>query len=864
MHSSFYRLRAVALAWLLLWLAAGPLQAQNQPSTTEQEPQRYEIGGITVSGTRYLDPNTMIGLTGLKVGDKISIPGEDLGRAIRKLWEQGILGDIDVAVDRVEGQRVFLNFQLKERPRLSKIFFTGISKTQADELRNKIKVVRGKVVTDALLNNTRQTVRKYYTDKGFMNAAVNITQEPDSTLPNSVELVVDVRKGAKVRLSEITFIGNEAVKDGKLKGQMKKTKEKKAYKFLNSGKFQRTDFEADKEKVLEYYNAEGYRDAIITSDSLVTIKAERSYYWIGKENGKFGIHKATVREADRLALQVYLDEGPKYYFRNITWSGNYLYDSKTLSSVLGIKEGSVYSKETLDKRLNYNPTGQDVTSLYMNDGYLFFSIEPVETRVEGDSIDIEMRLSEGVQARIKEINIAGNTKTSDHVIRREIRTLPGDKFNRELLIRSQRELSSLGYFDPEKVGMNPIPNPADGTVDINYTVSEKPSDQITLSGGWGGFAGFIGTVGLVFNNFSLRKAGDFSNWRPVPGGDGQRLGLNIQANGLQYQAYSFSFTEPWLGGRKPNSFSVSLNKSITRQSLTGSALDIRDGSFFKVNSATVSLGRRLRWPDDYFTLSNSLSFSQYRVKEFPISPEFSNGDAQNFTFNTTLSRNSTDNPTFTRRGSALALSLNLTPPYSIFPGAHPNVNEWVEFHKWMFDASWFTPLVGKLVLNTRAHFGFIGRYNKDRNYGPFERFKLGGAGLGFGGAANFLAGTEFIGLRGYDDPNETFAIPTARRGESGGIAYNKFVMEMRYPVSLNPAATVYVLGFAEAGNSFDSYRNYNPYKLYRSAGVGARVFMAAFGLLGFDYGYGFDNVAPVRGATQDKSKFHFIIGQQIR
>ncbi|KAA9331541.1 outer membrane protein assembly factor BamA [Hymenobacter busanensis] len=863
MHSSFYRLRATALAWLLLWLAAGPLRAQGQQGAS-QEPPRYEIGGINVTGTRYLDPNTMIGLTGLKVGDKISIPGDDLGRAIRKLWDQGILGDVNVVIDRFEGQRVFLTFDVKERPRLSKIYFTNISKTQADELRNKVKIVRGKVVTDALLNNTRQAVRKFYTDKGFMNVKVGITQEPDSSLPNSVELVVDVRKGDKVRISDISFVGNEAISDGKLKGKMKKTKEKKAYKFLNSGKFQRADFEADKEKILDFYNAQGYRDAIITSDSLITVQDEYSYRWIGTENGKFGIHKATVREADKLVLRVYLDEGPKYYFRNITWSGNYLYDSKTLSSVLGIKEGSVYSKETLDKRLNYNPTGQDVTSLYMNDGYLFFSIDPVETRVEGDSIDIEMRLSEGVQARIKDINIAGNTKTSDHVIRRELRTLPGDKFNRELLIRSQREISSLGYFDPEKVGLNPVPNPADGTVDINYTVSEKPSDQITLSGGWGGYAGFIGTVGLVFNNFSLRKASDFHNWRPVPGGDGQRLGLNIQANGLQYQSYSFSFTEPWLGGRKPNSFSVSLNKSIQRTSTTGSVLDIKNGSYIKVNSATVSLGRRLRWPDDYFTLSNSLSYSQYKLKDYPYFANFSTGNANNITFNTTLARNSTDNPTFTRRGSALSLSVNLTPPYSIFKGAHPGVNEWVEFHKWMFDASWFTPLVGKLVLNTRAHFGFIGRYNHSRAYGPFERFKLGGAGLGFGGASNFVIGTEYVGLRGYEDPNAQFAIPTARQGESGGIAYNKYVMELRYPVSLNPAATVYVLSFAEAGNAFDKYSDYNPYKLYRSAGVGARVFMAAFGLLGFDFGYGFDNVAPVAGAKQDKSQFHFIIGQQIR
>ncbi|WP_303312410.1 outer membrane protein assembly factor BamA [Hymenobacter sp. BT730] len=861
---NFTSIRVFSLLTFLLaysWLAT-PAFAQNAPAAPE--PQRYQVGGITFTGTRYLDPNTLVGITGLKIGDPVSIPGEEIGKAIRKLWDQGIVGDVSVGIDRIEGTRVFLVFDVKERPRLSNFVFTGIGKTQADDVKAKIKLIRGKVVTDALLSNTREQVRKFFTNKGFLNAKVDVTQRPDSTLPNSVVLVFAVNRGARVHISDITFLGNSALKDGKLKGQMKKTKEKKFYKFLNAGKFQRKEFEEDKEKVIEYYNSQGYRDAIILSDSLITTAQSRSYHWLGTENGKFGIHKTTVQDVDKLALQIRVDEGPKYYFRNITWAGNYLYDNKTLASVLGIKEGSVYSKETLDKRLNYNPAGQDITSLYMNDGYLFFSIDPIETKVEGDSIDIEMRINEGVQARIKDINIAGNTKTSDHVIRRELRTLPGEKFNRELLIRSQREISSLGYFDPEKVGINPVPNQADGTVDINYTVEEKPSDQITLSGGWGGYAGFIGTVGLVFNNFSLRKAGDLRNWRPVPAGDGQRLALNIQANGLQYQAYSFSFTEPWLGGRKRNSLSVSLNKSIQR---VGTNFDVKTGSSIKVNSASVSLGRYLRWPDDYFSLSNSLSVSQYKLNNYTYLQGFQNGtgNANNITLNTTLSRNSTDNPTYTRRGSALSLSVNLTPPYSAFKGAHPNVNEWVEFHKWMFDASWFTPIIGKLVLNTRAHFGFIGTYNSSRPIGPFERFKLGGSGMASGGSSNFLVGTEYVGLRGYDDPNEVNAIQSPN--SSGGVAYNKYVMELRYPVSLNPAATVYILSFAEAGNAVERYSEYNPYKLYRSVGVGARVFMSAFGLLGFDYGYGLDTVPRYPGVTQgtqDKGHFHFIIGQQIR
>jgi outer membrane protein insertion porin family len=814
--------------------------AWGQQAPTGDEPKKYELGGITVSGARYLDPNTLIGLTGLRVGDALNVPGEEIGKSIRKLWAQGILGDVSVTIARIEGNKIFLDYNLKERPRLSKFTFTGIRKGQTEELTKKITLIRGKVVTDALMNNTRTQVRKFFVNKGYLDTKVNILQVTDSALANSVALRIDVDKGAKVRIHDIAFEGNKAFSDRKLKGKLKKTKERKPYKFLTAGKFQRSEYEEDKKKLLEFYNAEGYRDAAIVSDTL-------------------------IRDDKGLALRIKVDEGPKYYFRHITWSGNYIYDDKTLSNILGIKSGSPYSKEVLDKRLNYNPTGQDVSSLYLNDGYLFFTIDPVETKVEGDSIDIEMRISEGVQAHIKDINIAGNTKTSDHVLRRTLRTLPGDKFNRELLIRSQREIATLGYFDPEKIGINPIPNPVDGTVDINYTVVEKPSDQVTLSGGWGGYAGFIGTVGLVFNNFSLRKAGTLRNWTPVPAGDGQRLSLNVQANGVQYQAYSLSFTEPWLGGRRPNSFSFSLNHSVQR---TGTATDAASDQFIKVNSATVGLGRQLRVPDDYFTLSNSLSYSQYQTQNYPLLPGFTTGFANNITFNTTLARNSIDNPTYTRRGSSLSLSVNLTPPYSLLNPDHPNNNQWIEFHKWMFDASWFTPIVGKLVLNTRAHFGYLGNYNSNRELGPFERFKMGGAGLGYNGGGNYLVGTDYVGLRGYDDPNSAFAIPTAQSGQSGGIAFNKYVLEMRYPVSLNPAATVYVLAFAEAGNSFASYNEYNPYKLYRSAGVGARIFMSAFGLLGFDYGHGFDSVVPpigtAIGTKQDPNHFHFIIGQQIR
>lgn len=825
---------------LLLSLASAPtawaqlgVGRPAAPVTLPSEPAQYEIGGITVSGTQYLDAATIISLTGLKVGDKITVPGEDLGKALHKLWEQGLLGDADVAVTKLEGTYIFLDFVLKERPRLSKFAFKGIKKGQADDLRKKIKLIRGKVVTDALLSNTRTVIRKYFLEKGFMNARVNVVPRPDSVLPNSVVLTFNVDKGERVRIKSIDFEGNEAVSDQKLRGKFKKTKEKHWYKLFTTSKFLKTGFEEDKRVLLDYYQGQGYRDAAITADSVYSVSS------------------------DRVAVKLKMDEGRKYYFRHITWTGNYLYDSKYLGAILGVKEGEAYSKEKLEKRVNYNPTGLDVTSLYMNDGYLFFQVEPVEVLVEGDSIDIEMRLVEGQQARIRQVTVEGNTKTSDHVILRELYTIPGQKFSREDIIRSQRELATLGYFDPEKVNPSPVPNPQDGTVDINWTVEEKPSDQVTLSGGWGGPLGFTGTVGLVFNNFSLRKAGHLSNWQPVPGGDGQRIGINAQANGRAYQSYSLSFTEPWLGGHKPNSFSVSVNKSIQRSLGFGAEVTSATPSI-KINGLSISLGRRLQVPDTYFTLSHSLSFYQYRLNKYNIFPGFTDGDAYSVAISNTLARNSIDNPTFPRRGSSLSLSVNLTPPYSLFNLQPSNVRR-IEFNKWMFDASWFTKLAGNLVLNARAHFGFVSTYRRKQEIGPFERFKLGGAGLG---GFNLLVGTDYVGLRGYEDPNAAGAIPGSRSGESGGVAYNKYVLEMRYPISLNPSATIYALAFTEAGNQYADYAMYNPYKLYRSAGAGVRIFMAAFGLLGFDYGYGFDQIPGA--VAQKRGQFHFTIGQQIR
>ncbi|WP_018479946.1 outer membrane protein assembly factor BamA [Pontibacter roseus] len=824
--------------WVLVFLlvtGTASSQVLNNPPQNNTidyaQPKQYRIGGIEFTGTKFLDPASLTSFTGLKVGDEITVPGEDISRAIQKIWDQGILGDIEVYVTKVEGNEIYLNFDLKERPRLSRFEFTGINKSQQDALREKINLIRGKVVTDAVLNSTRNIIRKYFAEKSYLNAKINIVQRPDSLLPNSVVLNINIDRGDKVKISEIVFEGNEAFSDKKLKRQLKKTKEKRLYKLFTSSKFQRSEYENDKQLLLDFYNSEGYRDAIIVSDSVYNTSE------------------------DRLGIRITVDEGNRYYYRNITWNGNYLYDDAYLTRVLGIDKGEVYNKQELDKRLNYNPNGIDVSALYQNDGYLFFQIDPVEVKVEGDSIDVEMRVSEGPQATISKVTVTGNTKTSDHVVLREIRTLPGQKYSREDLIRSRNELAGLGYFDPETIGLNPIPNPAEGTVDINYTVTERPNDQISLSGGWGGPIGAVGTVGLTLNNFSTRKLLNLSEWRPLPSGDGQRLALNVQANGKYYQSYSLSFTEPWLGGRKPNSLTVSLFKTIRRDSRQD--IDSR----LNVDGASVSLGRRLQWPDNFFQLSHSLGYNRYTLKNYRLfGNELNNGNgtSNSISFNNTLARVSIDNPTFPRRGSQISLSLNLTPPYSLFTDKKDNY-EYVEFNKWMFDASWFVNVAGNLVLNTRAHFGFLGKYSSNASIGPFERFRLGGSGLGGG---NIFVGTEYIGLRGYDDESViNNADPTL--ANTGGIAYNKFVLEARQLISPNPGATIYGLAFLEAGNNFGSYDRYTPFKLYRSGGVGVRIFMAAFGLLGFDYGWRFDDL-PGQPADAKRGQFHFMIGQQLR
>jgi outer membrane protein insertion porin family len=824
------------------------------------EPKEYEIAEITATGSKFYDGNSMISLSGLRVGDKIKVPGDAITSAIRKLMGQGILEDVQVEATKVEGDKIWLNIGLKERPRLYKLEYSGIKKGEQETLSDKIKTYKGKIVTETVKKNIELAIKKYYQDKGFLNVKVKIAERTDSLRGNNATMKVAIQKGDKVKISLIKFVGISEIKESVLRRKMKGTKQKVFYKIFTSSKYIPKKYEEDKGKLIEFYNKKGYRDAQIISDSIV----------------KDGLN--------RVKITLNIDEGKQYHYRNLYWEGNYIYPDSVLTELLGVKKGDVYNVEDLEKRLTGKP-GEDVSSAYMDNGYLFYQCEPVETAITNDSIDITFRITEGKQATINKVIVNGNTKTSDHVVMREIRTLPGQKFSKSAIIRTVRELSTIGYFNPEKITPNPIPK-ADGTVDIEYNVEEKPSDQIELSGGWGGYIGFVGTLGVTFNNFSARNIGNLSSWKPLPSGDGQKLSVRFQANGSSYQNYSLSFTEPWLGGKKPNSFSVSLSRSISYpykiqqynqlsgnygtsgysglggygynlgglSSTSDSATNAQNEAHFNSTTLAFSLGKRLKKPDDYFSLSNSLSFQLMDVKNLP-SYGYPEGQSVAVSFVTNFSRNSIDNPTFPRSGSSFSLTASLTPPYSLFGGSNNNL---IEYHKWMFDASWFTPITSKLVFHMRTHMGFLGSYNPSKDITRFERFDLGGSGMQTG--YNVIS-RDIIALRGYKDR----VLGSQGSLQAGGVAYNKFVMEVRYPVSLNPSATIFLLGFAEGGNNFANYSEYNPFKLYKSAGVGARIFMPAFGMIGIDYGVAFDKIPGQTSSNNfGQQSFTFSIGQQIR
>ena len=846
-------------------------------------PRDYEIGGITVTGVKYLEPQVLVMLSGLQVGETIEVPGDKITNAIRKLWEQGLFEDVSITCVYKIGRKIFLNIDLKERPRISKFSFKGVKKSEADELRSKINLTRGDVATEHTYTKTKRIIEDYFFEKGFHNVNVMVASEPDTTRDNYVNLTLDIDKGPKVRIAEIIIEGNEDLTDAQLRKAMKETKVKGNFDPLNplgptvvnslwdfirlkpkqamtritdyfcdnyrprifkSSKYLEKNYEDDKQKIIDRYNQNGYRDAYIISDSI---------YRIDDKN---------------LGINIKVQEGNKYYFRNIDWVGNTKYDTAYLNRVLGIRKGDVYNRELLQTNLTYNEGGYDISALYMDDGYLFFSVDPVEVRVENDSIDLEIRMYEGDQATIGKVTIKGNTKTNDHVVMRELYTKPGQLFSRSDLIRTTRELAALGYFNAETLNPDIKPDPTDGTVDIEYQVEETSSDQIELSAGWG-YNKLILTLGLTLNNFSFKNMFKKGSWTPLPGGDGQKLSLRVQTYGTSYLYYGASFTEPWLGGKKPNAFTASIYHSVYTNEYSKSSPNFAS---FKTTGISFGLGRRLTWPDDYFTIYHGINLMRYKLNNYSTIFNFGTGmgEFNVISYNISVGRNSVSQPIYPRYGSELVMSLELTPPYSTISGVdyeeeYPGLENkakredamyhWVEFHKWKFKLAWYTELYDKLVLMTRVRFGYLGSYNQNIGVTPFQRFYLGGDGL-----ANYnFDGREIIGMRGYG--NQTLTPYYYADENLGGNIFTKYTMELRYPLSLNPTATIYALAFVEAGNDWLGVENFNPFDVYRSAGLGVRIYLPMFGMLGIDWGYGFDDVYGVNNAN--KSQFHFSIGGSI-
>ena len=831
-----------ALLSLVLFLQLSSSFAQTSPAMDYGFPEEYEIGGISVSGTLSTDPNAVKLFTGLQVGDKITVPGERISKAIRNLWEQRLFSDVRIEAAEVRGRTMFLNIIVEEKPRLSRFKFNGVSRSESDKLREEIELIVGQQVNEALLANTRYQVQRYFSEKGYMKAKAVIVERADTLRDNSVLLIIEVDKGSKVKIKDVTFEGNETLTDKRLRRAMKKTKRKRWWNVFGSSKYDSQEYKNDKNRLLDTYNNEGYRNASIVRDTM---------YFVSD---------------DRVKVDLEIEEGPLFHFRNINFSGNTKHTSEELRSILNIRKGDVYSKKVLESRLYMNQSGRDISSLYMDDGYLSFYVDPVELLVEGDSIDLDIRVREGKQYRIRNVIIKGNSKTHERVIRREIRTKPGQLFNRSDVIRTQRELSTLGYFNPESLGVNPVQDPRTGTVDLEYTVEEKPSDRLELSGGWG--AGrLVMSLGLSFTNFSLRKTFDGKSWQPLPSGDGQTLNLRAQTNGRFFQSYSMSFVEPWLGGRKANALSFSVFHSVQTNG-QGRFIDSVNGRIpnparqsLLISGATLGLGKRLTLPDDYFILRQTLGFQRYDLSNYSsggVIFSFTNGTSNVLSYQVQLSRNSVDQPFFARSGSDVTLTMKATPPFSLlgperdWAGLEASERyKFAEFHKWKFTTQWYNKLTNSksghnFVLMTRAGFGYLGRYNADVGNSPFERFYLGGAALtGFQ-----LDGREIVGLRGYDD----FSLAP----NTGNFAIAKYTAELRFPVSLNPSATIYTLGFVEAGNTWNDLQGFDPFKLYRSAGVGLRLFLPMFGPMGLDYGWRLDDVPDLPNMA--KSQFHFTIG----
>ncbi|MGB5235998.1 MAG: POTRA domain-containing protein [Flavobacteriaceae bacterium] len=856
---------------LLLLLFTLHLQAQDN---SYENGRRYILGGLTVTGVQSYNEQTVKTFTGLREGQPIVVPGDQISSVIKKLWDLELFSSIDFYIINIEGDSIFLELNIKERPTLSKVTLYGVKKGKVDDLIQDTDLKKGKKITESFIANTKNYIENKYKKDGFLNTQVMIATAEDTTDTNAQSMVVNIKKGSKVKVRNIVFEGNEKLSRSKLRKALKNTKQKQFGRVWKKSKYIEADYQEDLSALIDKYAENGYRDARILSDSIINVN-ERN-----------------------IDIKIKLEEGNKYYFGDIEFVGNAVYTDRQLSQTLGIKKGATYNGVLLRERIadDSKPDANDLTNLYQNNGYLFSQINPVEVSAQNDTINFEIRIIEGKETFLNHVTVSGNDKTNDHVIFRELRTRPGQKYSKENIVRSIRELGQLGFFDAEQISpdiQNPDPNA--GTVDLAYNLVESGSSQIELQGGYGG-GGFIGTLGLSFNNFSIQNIFNKKAYKPVPMGDGQTFALRLQAS-RTFRVYSLSFSEPWLGGKKPVRFSTSLSR--TQQFLASfdnnGRVQVNKDQQFSISGISFGLAKRVQWPDDFFTLSHSLSYQLYNFKNYQTGLfNFGNGKSNQLAYTIGISRSSAGpGRIFPLTGSVFEITGKFTPPWSLFidkdyAGLKERSEELVflrsqrpltpeettelesvdqerfellEFYKIKFKGDWYTRLVGKLVLRTNLEFGFLGSYNQDVGKVPFERFFLGGDGLG----NNFtLDGRETIQLRGYENNSLTPIDPVTGQQE-GGIAYNKYSMELRYPLTLKPSASIYALGFLEAGNAFNNFEDYNPFEIKRSAGVGLRIFMPAFGLLGIDFGYGFDEDRRPQSVGQGPSGWqtHFIIGQQF-
>lgn len=867
------------LGWLatLAMLLTTSVSAQNstqtiiKPNINYAAPSQYIIGGLNIDGIKGFDDDLLRNFSGLQVGQTITVPSSDseVTQAIQRYWKQGLFSDVSIEADSIVENKIYLHIKLVSRPRISKITYTGIKKSEKEDIETRLGLKEGNQISPNMIDRAKYIIKNLFDEKGFKNATVEILQQDDLSENNKVFVEIRIDKHEKIKVKSILFTGVTHGKESKLKGAMKKTHETKLLNFFKSKKFIPEKYAEDKTFLIEKYNEWGYRDAYITSDSVITL------------------------DKKHVSIHININEGQKYYLRNVEWVGNTIYKTEALNATLKMQKGDIYNQKMLQKRLMED---EDAIGMqYYNNGYVFYQLNPVEVNVVGDSIDLELRISEGRQATFNHIRISGNTRVYEHVIRRELRTKPGDLFNRDAIVRSIREIASMGHFDAEKIDPDTKANEANGTVDLNYKLVSKTSDQVELSAGWGQ-TGVIGKVSLKFANFSIQDLFGKGNKRKgfLPQGEGQTLSISGQTNGTYYQQYSISLLDPWFGGKRPNQLSISayyskqtdVSSNYYNSSYYNNYYNYLYGygssnnndyhsnyydpdKYVQMFGLSIGWGKRLRWPDDYFTLNSELSYTRYMLKSWQYFL-ITDGNSNNINLNLSLSRNSTDNTFFPRRGSEFLLSVSATPPFSLWDGknyaALANNNKsatfqkemqekyrWVEYHKWKLKLRTFTSLTNKNkcpVLMTRVEFGLLGSYNKHKK-SPFETFYMGGDGTS-GNSSSYA--TETIGLRGYENGCLT---PYGYEG----YAYSRIALELRYPLMLQTSTSIYALAFIEGGNAWTDVKKFNPFDMKRSAGIGVRVFLPMIGLIGVDWAYGFDKV--LNSKTYGGSQFHFIIGQEF-